>query len=705
MQVMKIWHQYPFIRILIPFALGIILAMNTEIRIEAILLIIILLVLPLHFWLTFKFGKKIPYTKSWITGLSPNILLFCLGYQVTLLRTPAYDSDNISRFSKSNSGLIITVTEPPVEKSNSFKIIACPEFIRDSLGWKKTSGRLLLYFEKDSLIQQIRYGDELVIKADLNPVNPPGNPGEFDYKQYLSNRGIYTQGYIKSGSWKITDHNKGLWLVATALKLRGRSLDILESNNVHGDEFAVVSALLLGCSDYLDADQIRDYSGSGVMHILSVSGLHVGIIYVFFNFLLAFMDKKRSLKIFKAFLLILMIWFYALITGLSPSVLRASAMFTAIVIGSIINRNAHIYNTLAASAFVLLVYDPYFITSVGFQLSYIAVAGIVWLYRPLNHLYSPRNILLRYAWQTTAVSIAATVATLPLTIYYFRQFPNLFILANLVAIPLSTLIIYLGIFVLAFSPFQFISSALSMLLVFLIKALNTSVHFIENLPFSVIRGICIDQIQLILFCVFVISVCSFFLARNKRFLFGSLVILILMLIPGFVRNLRHLQQHHIFVYNVPKATAIDFISGKSGILMVDSVLITEPTKLDYHIKNNRILSGLGSDPELFHCSRDSKDNYFFKKNCFIQFGNIRMVLIDPHFRYEPGNTQVKVDYLLLSHDPRITVSDLAKIFEFSMVVMDGSNSIWHINQWTDECKKYGYSYYSTRNEGALALGK
>jgi competence protein ComEC len=621
------------------------------------------------------------------------------------LRTPAYDSDNISRFSKSNSGLIITVTEPPVEKSNSFKIIACPEFIRDSLGWKKTSGRLLLYFEKDSLIQQIRYGDELVIKADLNPVNPPGNPGEFDYKQYLSNRGIYTQGYIKSGSWKITDHNKGLWLVATALKLRGRSLDILESNNVHGDEFAVVSALLLGCSDYLDADQIRDYSGSGVMHILSVSGLHVGIIYVFFNFLLAFMDKKRSLKIFKAFLLILMIWFYALITGLSPSVLRASAMFTAIVIGSIINRNAHIYNTLAASAFVLLVYDPYFITSVGFQLSYIAVAGIVWLYRPLNHLYSPRNILLRYAWQTTAVSIAATVATLPLTIYYFRQFPNLFILANLVAIPLSTLIIYLGIFVLAFSPFQFISSALSMLLVFLIKALNTSVHFIENLPFSVIRGICIDQIQLILFCVFVISVCSFFLARNKRFLFGSLVILILMLIPGFVRNLRHLQQHHIFVYNVPKATAIDFISGKSGILMVDSVLITEPTKLDYHIKNNRILSGLGSDPELFHCSRDSKDNYFFKKNCFIQFGNIRMVLIDPHFRYEPGNTQVKVDYLLLSHDPRITVSDLAKIFEFSMVVMDGSNSIWHINQWTDECKKYGYSYYSTRNEGALALGK
>jgi competence protein ComEC len=705
MQVMKIWHQYPFIRILIPFALGIILAMNTEIRIEAILLIIILLVLPLHFWLTFKFGKKIPYTKSWITGLSPNILLFCLGYQVTLLRTPAYDSDNISRFSKSNSGLIITVTEPPVEKSNSFKIIACPEFIRDSLGWKKTSGRLLLYFEKDSLIQQIRYGDELVIKADLNPVNPPGNPGEFDYKQYLSNRGIYTQGYIKSGSWKITDHNKGLWLVATALKLRGRSLDILESNNVHGDEFAVVSALLLGCSDYLDADQIRDYSGSGVMHILSVSGLHVGIIYVFFNFLLAFMDKKRSLKIFKAFLLILMIWFYALITGLSPSVLRASAMFTAIVIGSIINRNAHIYNTLAASAFVLLVYDPYFITSVGFQLSYIAVAGIVWLYRPLNHLYSPRNILLRYAWQTTAVSIAATVATLPLTIYYFRQFPNLFILANLVAIPLSTLIIYLGIFVLAFSPFQFISSALSMLLVFLIKALNTSVHFIENLPFSVIRGICIDQIQLILFCVFVISVCSFFLARNKRFLFGSLVILILMLIPGFVRNLRHLQQHHIFVYNVPKATAIDFISGKSGILMVDSVLITESTKLDYHIKNNRILSGLGSDPELFHCSRDSKDNYFFKKNCFIQFGNIRMVLIDPHFRYEPGNTQVKVDYLLLSHDPRITVSDLAKIFEFSMVVMDGSNSIWHINQWTDECKKYGYSYYSTRNEGALALGK
>ncbi|MBM3436171.1 MAG: DUF4131 domain-containing protein, partial [Bacteroidetes bacterium] len=237
---MKIWQQYPFIRMMLPFAAGIVIAINSGHRNDYPLFAAIIVLFALHFWLTFLFIKKITFRNLWLTGLPANLLLFLFGYQITLLNTGSLSYDNIFRFSGEDCEMIIIVSEPPVEKTSSFKVIGCPEYIRDSAGWKNVSGTILLYFEKDTLVSDIEYGDEITLVAALNPVSPPQNPAEFDYRRYLSNRGIYNQAYVKSGNWIITRHDKGWPVISAAIDLRNHFLNILESNGITGDEFAVV---------------------------------------------------------------------------------------------------------------------------------------------------------------------------------------------------------------------------------------------------------------------------------------------------------------------------------------------------------------------------------------------------------------------------------------------------------------------------------
>ncbi len=700
---MKIWHQYPFVRLVFPFIAGIATAISFNFPLPFSLLPVILLLLTIYGLLVMVFSRKISYGWRWLNGFLINLILFSAGYEITRFNTASFNPRNISHFSVQQSVILIQVTEPVTERPNSYKIVAVALGFRDSINWKPTSGKIMLYFEKDSAVRRINYGDQLILQTTLNPVNPPMNPGEFNYKRYLANRGIYNQGFVKADSWQILAPDRGNPIVAFSIKVRNNFLHILESENIKGDEFAVASALLLGCTDYLDADQMKEYSGSGAMHILSVSGLHVGIIYLFLNFILYFLNKNRLTRILKVLMLILLIWIYALITGFSPSVLRASLMFSIIILGELITRKINMYNTLAASAFLLLLIWPYLITDVGFQLSYLAILGIVWLYRPICNLYVPSNKIIRIIWQTSAVSVAATIATFPLTIFYFRQFPNLFLITNLIAIPLSTLIIYVGIMVLATSALQVLSSLLATLMSKMIWMLNYSIKFIEAQPFAVLRGIHINSIEMLLLFLVVISLSAFLFIKVRSYLYVAISLTLVILFSTTIRHFNNQFQRKIVAYNINKSTAIDFIEGKKGVLITDSTLVNDGSKFGYHIQNNRIISGIHPKEGIVSKYQDLRMKHLFKQGNTIRFYNKSLVLIDPNFTFFPTQSKLKIDFLLLSHDPDITISELATTFDFDLIIIDNSNSFWKTKQWTKECEQSGIQFYSMRNNGAWEL--
>jgi competence protein ComEC len=298
------------------------------------------------------------------------------------------------------------------------------------------------------------------------------------------------------------------------------------------------------------------------------------------------------------------------------------------------------------------------------------------------------------------VSLAATFMTFPLSLFYFHQFPNLFLITNLIAIPASTLIIYNGILVLAFSFFPSLSLLLAKSLTGIIWFLNFSVKMIEAQPFSVVRGIYINLFELILvFCV-IVSFALLLLIKKKGYFYFSTGMAVLLLISISIRHYSNLTQQKIVIYNINKATAIDFMDGKKGILLADTALLRDESKMGYHIQNNRIRSGLKIMDGLVPIDLSYRYDHLFKQGNFIQFYNNTLLLIDNNLKFYPIQTIPRIDYLILSHDAAITISELAASFDFRLIIMDSSNSFWKTKQWIEECRQLKINFYSTRNGGA-----
>lgn len=692
------WNKYPFARIFIPFLSGICFALYFDLSILIPIYVFVVLVLLISA-IVFFFQKKLSYRMRWLAGFIIVIFYLLSGYQLTAIKN---NENNISYFSKylaDENYVLVQLTEPVQIREKVCKCVVEVKAVKDSVCMNQTSGKAIIYIEKDSLSEKLDYGDEIFFKSRFSEVSPPMNPQEYNYKNYLKYRSVEYNAYIKKTRWNLISTDNGNVFFSFAYKLRGKFLQILKNNELQGDEYAVVSALLIGYTDNLDPELIRDYQGTGAVHILSVSGMHVGVIFIVLNFLLLFFDKTKYGRIPKALLLLGFIWFYAVLTGMSPSVMRATAMFSFVIVGNAFRQPPNIYNTIAASAFVLLMFDPYMIMAVGFQLSYLAVLGIVAIYPYIHKAWTPKYWLLRQIWSLVAVSLAAQLVTFPLCLYYFHQFPNYFLLTNIIAVPLSGLIIYLGIAVLALSFWPWLSLLLARVLSYSLIFLNRSISFIEELPYSVSRAVSVNFVEMLLVYAIIIAFCVFLLQRKSKAFIGSVAFLFVLLISVTIRNYQAVAQKEIIVYNINKHTAIDLVDGKSAFFICDSALSNDTKKLDFHIMNNRCRSKIRDvNPVVVNNENvsDKKDLLYFKNN-YYYFAGKRMAIVD-HATY--NTRKLALDYLLISKNPDITIEELLNQYQPGLIIFDASNSIKNITKWARQCNHLRKPWYSTRHSGA-----
>jgi len=441
------------------------------------------------------------------------------------------------------------------------------------------------------------------------------------------------------------------------------------------------------------------------MHILSVSGMHVGMIFVVLEKLLAFLEKRKNGVYCKTILVIIFIWLYALITGLSPAVMRAAAMLSLVVAGKAMKRHPDILNILAASVIFLLVWQPSLLADLGFQLSYLAVAGIILLYKPIYDLFVPGYSLLDKVWSIVAVSIAAQLATLPLCLYYFHQFPNYFMVTNIVVIPLSNLIIYTGIFALAFGNVPWISVVVAKALSLMVWFLNTFIHWMGALPFSVSRGIVISFPESVLLYLVLITCAVFISGKKKIWLFVSLSLMIVLL--GNILRERYRETYHsaFTVYDVRGTGLYDFSTGGRSILVGGLSAMKEPyfygtmEKARWNMK----IRGLFEIQHPLPCPCDRSFHYggfFFKKGNYFGFRGKRIAIVGKPI---PGkvNLKMKVDYLILSGGPKVRMKEIMKHFTAGLVIFDTSNPVWKVKAWIKEAHGLGVKCYSVSASGAL----
>ena len=381
------FHQTPFFRLLLPFIAGIILGFGIiEYSINSLTIIIIcvvcLLMMCVFLW---KWKRRL----GWLHGVILNVFLVAAGISAVSLRM-------FEAVEEAEQGVwLVVVEEPPVERTNSMRAIVR---IKADEHENARNECIMTYFRKDSLSKLIKQGDLLVINATLNPITNAGNPHEFDYKAYLARRQVGRSAFVESERWQHIDSYAQGPLFNFSNRIRNNLLDILRRSSLSGNELAVVSALTLGYRADLDDELRRAYSVSGAMHVLAVSGLHVGIVYMVLNTILLLFPFLKRAKWLKAIIQLSALWLFALITGLSPSVMRAATMFSFIAAGNALNRRAYIYNSIAASAFILLLANPYNLLEVGFQFSYLAVIAIVFLHPLIYGLVTFKNIVLDKAW-------------------------------------------------------------------------------------------------------------------------------------------------------------------------------------------------------------------------------------------------------------------------------------------------------------------
>jgi len=705
---MQYRHLFPMVRILLPFMAGIIVCIAISAAIE----------IPLAVWLSLLFlsivagvfhFNKLRFVSRWLFGVIVSLFLFVTGYNSVILHKEILRSDHFANIQ--TKGLFIaTVNEPLQEKDHSFKTILEIKGLKKQNTFIKAEGHILTYFAKDSLKKPPEEGSLISFSAEVQSISPPQNPGSFDYRKYMATNNVYHQVYLNNFSWKQLESPQGFSFYRTAHAVSKKFVTILNDNGLKGQEFAVASALILGQNDMLDNETRQAYSGSGVTHILSVSGLHVGVIFIIISFLLRFMKKDGWQLYLKTFIILATIWAYALLTGMSPPVFRSAAMFTFISIGTASKRYVHIINSLAVSAVLLLAIDPLMISNIGFQLSYLAIAGIVFINKPIADLLNPKNKIATEIWGLIAVSLAAQIATAPLTLLYFHQFPAYFIPANLIAIPLSFLAIYAGVAVLATSAIPVISNFLGLITNYLLFALNYSVGFIEKLPYSVLKITSVFQQEMILLYLILVSILVMFFFKRKVAAYITLALILLLSVSFSLTKINRQSQQKIIFYSINKQTAIGFINGENQILLADSALFKDKTAIKFQLDGAKSLYGLSTAIDFALDTIAGYDKHLPKelnplrnRGNFIMFHSKRIVIIDSIPNIKGNSTKLKVDYLVIKNNPKLRIKDLQQLYQPECIVIDGSNSFYKTEKWMAEFKKAGLKAYSIRNSGAYVV--
>jgi competence protein ComEC len=621
------------------------------------------------------------------------LLLLSFGSLITWQKDISHHENWYGNYYRNDSYLIVKIDEPLVEKSRSLKAEGYVEsvIINDSI--IPCKGKLLLYFSKDSIKNDLHYGDKILVKGKLQPIKNSGNPGAFNYQRYAAFQGIYHNAFLKKTDWALLrDKNRNRFKQFLS-DTREWILSILRRHINTADELGIAEALLIGYNNDLDKDLVQAYSNTGVVHIIAVSGMHLGLIYVLLIWAFAKIPFIRRSKSLQLVLILVSLWMFALITGASASVLRAAVMFSFITVGKHFSKRSSINNSLAASAFVLLCFDPYFLWDVGFQLSYLAVTGIVVFQRPVYNCFYVKNKWIDKLWQLAAVSLSAQLLTFPVCIYYFHQFPNLFLITNIIAVPLSGFILYAEIALVALSGIPFIGTYAGKLVSWLLLLMNKVINWFNDLPFSVWDKIYADVLTT--WTLYAIVICfSTWLINKKRIYFRiSLMSLLLFSALHCYNSWQTDKQQKLIVYNVPRHQAIDLVHGSNYHFIGDSTLLEDGLLQNFHLKPARIALQLSK--------RMGSLNDVFRDNIFYQFGDKRIAIISSDLNIGVPLKKIDVDLVILSKNPRINIARLDSVFNCNQYIFDSSNPAWKIAVWRKACVDMHLPVWSVPHEGAF----
>ena len=692
--IVPVYKTAPFVRLLLPFIIGIILQWYLQFLLPVIIMAVV--GFGMAACLFYFLPLAVKFKLQSLQGMLINLLLLTVGLLVTWQKDIRHSTNWYGNYYRDSNYIIARIEEPLIEKAKSYKADAFVESVMNDDTAVNCKGKLLVYFSKDSAAQQLHYGDRILINKNLQAIKNSGNPGAFNYERYAAFQQTFHNVFLKEKDWALLPEKNVNGFKQFIFTARANILNSLRKNISTGkDELGIAEALLIGYTNDLDKDLVQAYSNTGVVHIIAISGMHLGLIYVMLVWLFARIPLVNKSKLVQVVLILSCLWLFSLLTGASASVLRSAVMFTFITIGKNLDKKSSIYNSLVASAFVMLCYNPCFLWDVGFQLSYLAVVGIIVFQKPIYNLVYIKNKWLDNVWKLMAISLAAQILTFPVCIYYFHQFPNLFLITNIIAVPLSSVILYAEIFLIAFSWIPFAGVYAGKITGWLVWLMNKVILTVNDLSFAVWDKIPATILSTCLLYAVVIGISAWLINKNKPvFKFSLMALLAFVMVQAYgkwqIKN-----QQKIIVYNVPQHRAIDLVQANEYTFIGDSALLEEGMLQNFHLKPARVALQLNNPKDIVSgCLQQAP---------FYQFGNKRILMINKPLVFEPLQQKIDVDMIIISKSPKLYIRQLAAVFNCKQYVADASNSLWKIGKWKKDCEQLHLHLHSVPEKGAFIV--
>ncbi len=548
----------------------------------------------------------------------------------------------------------------------------------------QVNGKSLLSIEKDSTKTPLRVDDIFTCKMAFKAITPPLNPNQFNYKNYLNKKYIYHQLFTSNEAlFKRSSERHTLY--GWADNIRNHINQKLKHYNFKPDELAIINALLLGQRHDIDKDIYSNFVNAGAIHILAVSGLHVGIILMILNVMLSPFKRMAYGNLITTIIIVILLWCFALIAGLSPSVTRAVTMFSILTVAMNLKRPTHIYNTLAISMFLILLFKPLALFDVGFQLSYLAVLAIVTLDPLIYKRWKPKSKLVDFYWHTFTVTVSAQLGILPLSLFYFHQFPGLFFISNMVIIPCLGVVLGFGILVIALALLnwlpQFIADAYEYIIAFM-KVFagwvsKQETFLFKDIPFSIL-----NLLAVYLIIIGLIKLLKKWHYSNLRYvLFTVAIFQGILVYNNFVK-----QDNAFIIFHKNRHSLIGHTTHHKIVISHD---LEPPNTSEHGIIRDYIVNN-----HIEVVENDSLQSIYL-------FNNKKLLVVDSLGIYNIKSFEP--DYVLLRQSPKINLNRLIDSITPKYVIADGSNYKSYIETWKGICKKRKLPFHQTDKQGAFII--
>jgi competence protein ComEC len=586
-------------------------------------------------------------------------------------------SDHYSHYGI-NEGVTFKLKVREVLKSNAFadRYVA---LIKEVNG-HKTSGKIILTIPIDTSNYAFKVDYELLTYGVLKDIRAPLNPHQFDYRAYLDGLGIYHELKIDKEAFYLSKHYTSS-IFGMAASAREKITAKLQLSNFGKDELGIIQALLLGQRNAISAETYDNYKDAGAVHILAVSGLHIGILLLLLQFLLHPLDRVPQGKTIKLLVIVLLLWCFAFLAGLSASVVRAVTMFSFVAYALYLNRPSNTFNILALSMFfILLLFNPMLLFQVGFQMSYAAVFAIVWIYPMLQRFWNPKNSVLKKIWQLLSISIAAQLGVLPISLFYFHQFPGLFFVSNLLIVPFLGLLLGMGILVMVLALLDALPDFLVLWYDKLIGLMNSIIAWVAQQEAFIFKNISFDAIQLLLAYVILISLLILCTKPSFKKMIVFLVALIAFQSWLLYATISNAKKENLLLLHQTKNSVMFYQQGSQLTIHVTDPEVTERLVTDYMIGE-----------------RINTSDYRKLKNSYLIKGK-RVLILDSIGIYPALGTTT--DFLVLTQSPKINLDRLLDSIRPKQIIANGSNYTSYIERWRATCAKRKLPFHYTGEKGA-----